>query len=198
MQAILAALLEYASRHPEQSAAVVTGLAGALTHYRKTGKLPIGRLPYRALRQSVRDLRHRYGTKARPKGVPALVVDVEPSDGGPLATTLRGRYFEGTSFQYHYKGQVWGLRRPHGTEPDPQTGDAVPMELHVRAFRTVDDRALLVAHTEASRYEAQSLHLNGQLTSFDAGRDMMAKVLRGTDHDVQRIESERAAGIEVV
>jgi hypothetical protein len=49
------AILEYAVSHPEQLGALLTGLAGSLVHYRRTGRVPIGRLPYRAARQVFRD-----------------------------------------------------------------------------------------------------------------------------------------------
>ncbi|MDT3434702.1 hypothetical protein [Haloarcula sp. 1CSR25-25] len=192
---MLQALTEYAATHPEQIAATVTGLGGALTHWKKTGKLPIGRLPYRSARQIAKDLRHRYFTKPRPQGVPALVVDCAPST---LAQTLRTQYFEYPPASYNYRSEDVNLRRPAGTAPSPTTGEPTPMEVHARGFETTDGRTLVVSHLEASRYESQGLHLDGSLTSYSNGRDRIRQVLSKAGPSQTAIESERSADIDVV
>jgi len=191
---MLQALIEYAASNPEQTATAVTGLTGALAHWRKTGKLPIGRLPYRALRKTLKDLRHRYYRKPRPRGVPALLVDADPPSVGH---TLRGQYFEYPPTSFKYDAEAVNLRRPAGTKPGPTTGEPVPMELHARGFETTDGRTLLVTHLEASRYEAQGRHLDGTLTSYSEGREQLRRVLSDANLSPTTIESERSAEIEV-
>jgi len=192
---MLEPLIDYATANPEQTATVAAGLSTAAEHYRRTGKLPIGRLPWRSLRQITRDLRDQYFSKARPKGVPALVVDATPD---AIADTLRQQYFEYPPASYDYDGEALNLRRPAGTAPDPATGEPVATELHTRGFLTADERTLLISHVEASRYEAQARHLDGTLTSFGDGRDGMQRVLGATDLRATAIPSEREAGIEAV
>jgi len=188
-------LITWALNNPELAGALTTGLGGSLAHWRKTGKLPIGRLPLRALKKATNDLRAQYFTKPRPKGVPAVVADAEPAD---VAHLLRERHFEGRPTSYKYSGEHMNLRRPHGTAPHPQTGDPVPLELHTRGFATDDGKTLLVTHVEASAYEAPQLHMDGSLTTYDDGRDAIRRVLSPTDLDLRSIDSERAADIDVV
>lgn len=192
---MLEALITWAVNNPELAGAVATGLGGSAAHWRKTGKLPIGRLPLRALRKALKDLRAQYFTKPRPKGVPAVVADAQPEAVGHL---LRERHFEGRPTSYKYSGEDMNLRRPHGTDPHPQTGDPVPLELHTRGFETSGGKTLLVTHVEASAYEAPSLHMDGSLTTYDDGRDAIRRVLSPTDLDLRSIDSERAADIDVV
>ena len=189
-------LLEYAVQHPEQVATLAAGLAATVGHYSKTGRLPLGRLPWRAARGIVRDLRERYFGKPRPKGVPGLVVD---TDADTLEARLREHCFEGALASYDYEGEVLNLRQPAGVKPHPKTGADVPMELHPRGFETADGQLLVIAHLEASRYEATDEHLEEGLLSWDTGQGVLAALLHNeTDLDYEKIASERDAEIEVV
>jgi hypothetical protein len=128
--------------------------------------------------------------------VPALLVDVEVA---ALEDTLRAEYFEGTPAAYDYDGEVLNLRRPAGTQRHPESGREIPMELHVRAFETAERGLLLLAHVEASRYEASGEHLREGMLSWDRGRGALASLLHHeTDWDAEKVASERDAGVEVV
>src|SRR6056297_2003847 len=188
-------VLEYAINHPEQAAAIATGTVGAVAHYTKTGRIPLGRLPFRAGRDILQEVRAEYFGRPRPRGVPALVVDAKPAD---VEDALRDHHFEDTDFDYQYAGEQWSLRRPEGEKPHPETGTPTPLELHPRGFETADGRTLVVAHLEASRYEAPGDHIRETLMSWDGGRGRMATVLRNdTDLEFEKIASERQAGIDV-
>lgn len=196
-QALLSTLVDYAAQNPEQVATALGGLAAAAGHYGRTGRVPIGRLPFRAAQDAWGELADQYFGKSRPRGIPALVVNISVDD---LDTTLRQQsHFEGADDRsYEYEGEVLNLRRPSGLRTHPDTGEAVPMELHVRAFQTEAGDLLLLPHDEASRSEAWGAHYRGRLLSWDRGRDELASVLDDLDIDYDTIESERAAGITVV
>lgn len=188
-------LIQFVASNPEPLAALGTGLLGAAAHYRKPGKLPVGRLPFRALRDAVGELREEWFGKPRPKGVPAVYTPLSPA---AVDETLRTAHFEDTDFSYDYAGQVYDRRRPSGIMTHPDDGRDVPMELHVRAFETGSGGTLLLAHDEASRYEAPGVHLSETLFSWQRGRGMLVDVLSETSVNHQQIASERAAEIEVV
>jgi len=194
---LLSSLVEYAVNHPEQAATAIGGLAAAAGHYGKTGRVPLGRLPFRAAQDAWGELADQWFGKSRPRGIPALVADISVDD---LDTTLREQsHFEGADDQsYEYEGEVLNLRRPGGLRTHPDTGEAVPMELHVRAFQTEAGDLLLLPHDEASRSEAWGAHYRGRLLSWSRGRGEMASVLDDLGIDYDTIESERAAGITVV
>jgi len=188
-------ILEYAAQHPGQVAGAVATLGAAGVHTLKTGRVPLGRLPWRAARDIVQDLREQYYGRPRPKGVPGLLVDAE---GATLETALRDHHFEGTPAAYDYEGEVLNLRRPAGVKRHPKTGVEVPMELHPRAFETAENGLLVIAHLEASRYEATGEHLSESMLSWEAGQGMLASALHNeTDLAFEKIPSERDAEIEV-
>jgi hypothetical protein len=192
---LLTRLLALAMDRPEQTAAAATALATVLVHYRQTGRVPLGRLPWRIIKQNVRELGNQYFRRPRPRGVPALVVDAKPDD---LEDTLRNEFFESVDlYSYEYADEAWNLRRPQGTRSHPETGAPVPMELHPRGFLTSDGRTLVSAHDEASRFEAYGPHLNEVLLSWKRGRDGMTEVLDQLDVEYEEVESERAADITV-
>jgi len=187
-------LLRYAVQHPDQVAGLLTGLVAAAVHTHKTGSIPLGRLPWRAIRDVIRDLREQYFGKPRPRGVPGLVVDAKPA---ALEVQLREAYhFEGAPASYDYAGEDLNLRRPAGEHPHPDDGRPIAMELHVRAFETTDGRALVLTQFEPSRYEEPGPHL--RLPSrWPEGRDRITPILQTADVYYERVESERAAGVEV-
>lgn len=193
---MLDTIIDYAVQHPEQIGGLVTGLGATAVHYQRTGRLPIGRLPYRAARDVIAEIRAEHFGRKRPRGVPAIVVDAEPA---AVEDVLREHHFEDTDFDYKYEAEQWSLRRPEGESPHPETGVPTARELHPRAFETTDGRTLVLAHLEASRYEAMSAHTNGSMLSWPGGQGRMATVFRNdTDLDFETVESERSADIEVV
>jgi len=188
-------ILEYAVSHPEQTATLAAGLGATAYHGVKTGRLPIGRLPYRALRGVLRDLRGQYFGKPRPRGVPAVVVDASPEQ---VAATLQGEHFEAAPASYEYKGERWSLRRPDEPRRNPETGDPTPMETHARGFELASGKTLVLTHHEANRYTATAEHLDDGLYSWERGQDRLAAVLDRAPHEYRLIGSERDAGVEVV
>lgn len=192
---MLNTVLDYVVRHPEQVAALATGLGATATHYVKTGRLPLGRLPFRAARDVLQEVRAEYFGRARPRGVPALVVDAEPA---VVEDVLREHHFEDTDFDYKYAAEQWSLRRPEGERPHPETGEPTALELHPRGFETTDG-TLVLAHLEASRYEEPGPHVRETMLSWDGGQGRMATLFRNdAGLAFEQIESERAANIEVV
>jgi hypothetical protein len=188
-------VIEVVATNPEPFAALAAGLLGAAGHYRKTGNLPVGRVPFRAIRDVFAELREEWFGRPRPKGVPAIYTDADPET---VDASLRDAHFEDTDFSYQYSGQVYDRRRPSGVMQHPEDGREVPTELHVRAFETADGGTLLLAHDEANRYEAPGAHLRETVFSWQRGRGMLTDVLSadGTEH--RKITSERRAEIEVV
>lgn len=192
---MLDTIIQYAAQHPNQSLTAAGAIVATLTHYLKTGKFPIGRLPYRALRDILRQLRDRYYERPRPKGEPALVVetDVDTLDG-----ILDDHHFEGAPASYQYQGEDLNRRRPAGTATHPKTGNEVDMETHARAFETVaGDKLFVLTHYEPNRYTETSNHLGSQMQTYPEGRDRLKQVLQETDVSFHDVESERAADVTV-
>jgi hypothetical protein len=82
--------------------------------------------------------------------------------------------------------------------PHPESGETVPTETHVRAFKTKSGDLLVLTHGEASRFEAWAAHWHRAVFSWERGRDNLAEVMNERELEFERIESERAAGVEVV
>jgi len=196
LELLLDRLLEYAVANPEQAGTVITALLATTMHYARTGRVPLGRLPWRAAQDAWGELADEYFGRDRPRGVPGLVADTTVAD---LDTTLReASFFEGADDRsFEYEDEALNLRRPSGLRTHPETGERVPMELHVRAFKTEAGDLLLLSHDEASRSESWGAHIRGRLLSWTRGQDKMAGVLDDVGIDYHRVESERDAGITV-
>jgi hypothetical protein len=108
-------------------------------------------LPFRRLRAIAESIKMEFATVPWPNDAPTIRVDMEPDE---LEPQLRGRHFEGLFQSYTYAGQVLDLRRPEGVDEDGKQ-----LELHVRA-RPVGGELEVLAHTERSRYEHKSDHIN--------------------------------------
>lgn len=189
-------LISLALERPEQIGPLLAALGGVVLHYRRTGRIPIGRLPFRAVREIARDLGDQYFGVRRPRGVPGVIVTVSVDE---LEDALRSRHFESTDlYSYEYAAEVLNLRRPADTHPHPESGAEIPMELHVRAFKTNDDRLLLLAHDEASRVEAWGDHMRETVLSWSRGQEQLLSTLDELGISAEAVESERDAEIEVV
>lgn len=193
----LRGVARYVASNPQATAAFVVAFLGAIGSYLKTGRFPIGRIPYRYLRRMLRDLGNTYFGKPRPKGVPGIVVDATPD---AVESAIRTRHYEsGDLFSYEYSGEVFNLRRPEDPARNPETGGMTPMENHVRAFRLSDDRTLLLTHYEANRFEATTEHLDeAGMFSWSTGRDLITDDLEARQLSYTTIESEAAADVQVV
>jgi len=191
-------VLEYAASHPEQIATLLTGITGGVVHYLRTGRVPVGRLPYRAARDIWQELSTQYAGKPRPKGVPGLVVHATLEE---VEDALRQTaHFESVDlYSYEYAGERLNLRRPSGVREHPETGESTPTELHVRVFQTSSEGTVwVIAHDEASRFEAWGPHMREALLSWRRGRDQTETVLGDVGIEFERRVSERGAEDVVV
>lgn len=195
--AITTAVMEFVVSNPEAMSAFVVGFVGAIGHYAKTGRVPVGRLPFRALRDIVRELGDEYFGVRRPRGVTGLLVTASNEE---LDSELRTRCFESVDiYSYEYEGEVLNLRRPNGLRRNPRDGDLVPMELHVRSFDTdLDGKVWVLAHDEASRFEAWGDHYKETVFSWDRGTEHTKELLDALDLEYEEVESERTAEFAVV
>jgi len=181
---------------PEQTTTVVVALVAGIFNYQKTGKIPLGRIPYKILRETIRDLGDQYFGTDRPYGVPGLITTAEQAK---LDDALRTRHYEsGDLSSYEYAGERLNLRRPSGTLRQPGSGDLIPMETHVRSFELDDGRRLLIAHDEANRFEATTDHVNETVMSWERGRRKVKADLDDADIDYQLIQSEANADVSVI
>lgn len=189
-------VLEYLVGNQEQTIAAAVAILGSLFNYQRTGRLPLGRMPWRYFRELLGDLGDQYFGVDRKKGVPGVVVDATPEQ---VMRQLRGRNYESTDlYSYEYTDEAWGLRRPSGTRPDPSTGEPAPTETHPRGFRTDDDRCLVICHDEASRFERPGAHLRETMLSWELGRDLVTDDLEALELAYEEVESEAATGVRVV
>lgn len=192
----LQGFLEWAVANPEQSVPVVAAFLMWLVGWKRTGKAPIGRLPWRYIRRTFRDLKYAYGDVPRPRGVPGIVTEATAE---AIDETLReDHYFEGSPYGYYYDREVLTLRRPAGIETHPVTGDRVQMVLHTRAFGLSDGRTLWLTHREASRYEDQGAHLDESMLSWKDGQAGFSNALSGASIPHEHVASETEAGLSVV
>ena len=197
IQPLFEQALQYAVERPEQAATVVGAVIATLFNYRKTGKFPIGRLPYKAIRAAIREYRERYFGTSRPKGAPAVLI--KDADHEAIESILRPRHYEsGAMSSYHYADEVLNFRRPRGTMTDPESGESIAMETHVRTFDTALGDVLALSHDEPNRYEETAEHLDEELFSWQRGRDALIEDLEATGVSYELIESERADEIDVV
>lgn len=192
VQAIIAYLVE----HPEQTAGAAGALAVTAFNYYKTGNVPIGRIPWRHLREMFGDLGDKYFGTDRPRGVPGIIVNAPPEEA---MRALLGRHYENVDlYSYEYEDEAWGLRRPSGLRTHEKSGRKVPMETHPRGFRTDDDRTLVISHDEASRLGATGEHLAETMLSWERGRDIVSEDYDEEDIGYEEVESEADAGVTVV
>jgi hypothetical protein len=131
---------------------VVVGLVAAARYYRRTGNLPLARLPLRAIRRVVYAARVEFYTRGRPP----TVVNV-----GDNADTVRfalgaASYELEWPLSYHYHGEDINARRyvydPSHEYPHRQ--------VHIRGFVEDDGTVSLYAHEEPSGVQHPRAHLS--------------------------------------
>lgn len=189
-------LFQYVTENPEVVSGLVLGVVATAANYWKTGKFPIGRLPYRHLRHVLRDLRNSYFGKPRPRGVSGIVVNADPKK---LNRALRLRHYEDADlFSYDYDGEVLNLRRPEDFDTDPVNGDPVAMETHIRGFKLDERGTFLLTHREANRFSDTSDHFDGENFSWERGAATAAEDLDALELEYERVNSEAAAGVTIV
>jgi len=190
---LITEIIEFAVSHPELVGSLAAGLAGGGIYYAKTGRVPIGRLPYRSAREIWREISTQYAGKPRPQGVPGLVVHATLEE---VEDALRQTaHFESVDlYSYEYSDEALNLRRPSGVREHPETGESTPTELHVRVFRTgTEGTVWAIAHDEASRFEAWGPHMREDLLTWRRGRDQTETVLGDVGIEFERRASEQTA-----
>lgn len=137
-------------------AALLAGLAGTAHRYRKTGRIPLATLPWRAIRRTLYAARRRWFTVPRPD-TDVFVVDT-PLDDVQDALAASS-YNPGWPLSYRYYGEDLNTRRYFydSTRPHPHR------QLHIRGFETADGAVELVAHEEP----APEHHPRAHLTEVD-------------------------------
>jgi len=196
LQPLADALVSYVTANPEQSFGVAVGVAGVGANYMKTGKFPIGRLPYKYLREMLRDFGDRYFKASRPRGVPVVVAHAPPK---AVKRALNESHYESSDlFSYEYDGELYNLRRPEGHSIDPKHGGEVLMENHTRLFETDSGETLILTHHEANRYLETTEHLADQGLSWQKGRELITTDLETMDIAYTKYDSESLADVTVV
>ena len=186
----------YVTANPEQSIGLVVGLFGVGFNYSKTGKFPIGRIPYRHAREMIRDLGDKYFRVSRPRGIPVVVAHAPPKK---VKRALENRHYESADLvSYEYDGETFNVRRPEGHDVDPEHGGDVLMENHVRGFECDDGDTLLLTHYEANRYLETKEHLADQGLTWTGGRDRVIADLEMTEIEYTEYENEANADLTVV
>lgn len=188
---VMTRLIEWASENPQVIMAMLAFLLGGGEHYRRTGKFPIGRLPFHLLRQAALEVTTKYFRTGRPRNVPGFLVR---TDQETFNQRMRMRCFEsGDLYSYEYDGEVLNLRKPDGF-----VGEDVPAELHVRTFDTdIEGWIFIIAHHEASRFEAWGEHIKEKHYSWDEGSSRMKGHLQGAQFEYEEVESENKTGITI-
>ena len=149
-------VLAWIVTHPELASTVVTAVAGVgagARHYRRTGRVPLTTLPWRALRRLFYRVRKHVFTVRRPR-TPTFV---------PSNTTLediRSRlgedsYQPGWPLSYHYYGEDLNARRYYLAP----TAEYPHRQLHVRGFELQDGSVELMAHDEPAPIHHPRAHL---------------------------------------
>jgi hypothetical protein len=151
---LLRTTLAWLASHPDLAVALATGLsgsAGAVRYYRRTGSLPLAQLPWRVFRRIVYALRRRFFSAGAPPSTALVDADIE------AVTERLGRqsYEPAWPLSYHYRGEDLNARRylfdPEREHPHRQ--------LHIRGFAQSDGTTELYAHEEPSALHHPRAHL---------------------------------------
>jgi hypothetical protein len=133
---------------------VLVGLAAVARHYRRTGRLPLTRLPLRAFRRLIYTARVEFFTNGTP---PTLVNVGDPPE--TVSTSLGVASYElEWPLSYHYHGEQINARRYFY---DP-TREYPHRQLHIRGFVEDDGTVSLYAHEEPSAVQHPRVHLSNR------------------------------------
>ncbi|WP_435175619.1 hypothetical protein [Halorussus sp. AFM4] len=134
----------------------LVALAGAVSttavQYRRTGRVPLADVPWRALRRVLYAARRRFFSVERPD-VDVFTVDASLND---VRRTLAAQsYNPGWPLSYHYYGEDLNARRYFydPTRPHPHR------QLHIRGFETTEGAVELIAHEEPAPEHHPRAHL---------------------------------------
>ena len=132
---------------------LLAGTGGAARHYRKTGRVPLATLPWRAFRRLAFAFRRRYFTVKRPRKRGTII----ESQGLEAIRTRLGKesFTSGWPLSYRYKGEDLNARR-YFLDPSRELPHR---QLHVRGFELSDGSVELIAHEEPDPVRHPRAHL---------------------------------------
>lgn len=147
-------VLTWLLAHPDLAMALLAVLGGgapALHRYRRTGQVPLGALPWRAIRRLVYAIRRTHGRYPKPTDR-IRTVDLEPA-------TVRERlgrqsYELEWPLSYHYASEDINARRYLLDE----SREYPHRQLHIRAWDR-GDRTEIYAHEEPSAIHHPRAHI---------------------------------------
>lgn len=133
-------------------ASLLVGIIGGYRRYQRAGKLKLSRLPWRAFRRLLFELRKTFFSVEKPDG-PSFTVDRTLRD---IKTTLGDNsYNPAWPLSYHYHGEDYNARMyyfdPERVHPHRQ--------VHVRGFKQDNGGVELVAHEEPAPEHHPKAHL---------------------------------------
>jgi hypothetical protein len=130
---------------------VVVTLLGTVVQYRRTGRLPLAELPWRAGRRILYAVRRRWFTVPRPD---TTQITVDASLDEVHDRLAEASYNPGWPLSYHYYGEDFNARRYFfdPSRPHPHR------QLHIRGFETADG-VELIAHEEPAPEHHPRAHL---------------------------------------
>ena len=134
------------------------------------------KIPWKDVKATLGMIRRRYYTVEWPEHRRHAVTFFEPDD---FERRLRDYHnFEGVLLSYDYERQEIELRKPIGYRGDIQR------ELHLRG-RWNDKQFVteIVAHTEASRYEHKTEHIESEDIDWQEGHQMMLDLISDIEGD---------------
>lgn len=132
---------------------LLAGTGGAAQHYRRTGRVPLATLPWRAFRRLAFAFRRRYFTVKRPRKRGTIIEDPGLED---IRTRLgEASFASGWPLSYRYKGEDLNARRYY---LDPSR-ELPHRQLHIRGFELSDGSVELIAHEEPDPIRHPRAHL---------------------------------------
>lgn len=123
-------------------------IGGMFRSYKKTGRVGLKTLPWKAIRQVIYTVRRMYFTVSEP---PTAQIDRPIED---VKEELYANHFEsGFWLSYRYKGEDGNFRRPEGKK------NGRNQQLHIRLFDRPDGTTGVSAHKEASPLQHPKAHI---------------------------------------
>ena len=148
-------LLDWALAHAELAMTVGTmlgGVLGAGQHYRRTGRVPLSALPWRAFRRLFYVARRHLFTVRRPDQTPVVLEDTTIED---VRTRLgRESFTLGFPLSYHYYGEDVNASRYYY---DP-TAEYPHRRMHARGFRA-GSTVQVLTHDEPDPWHHPFAHI---------------------------------------
>lgn len=166
---VLQGALAWALAHPDVTTALlalVTGSAHTARTYRRTGRLPLSALPWRAFRRLAFAIRRRWFTYPKPSESALGTIDARFP--GFTVALARQSYEPAWPFSFYYKGEDLNARRYVLDE----SREYPHRQVHIRAWDE-GDHVEIEAHEEPSALHHPRKHL--QSTDMHDATDWVAE-----------------------